>query len=344
MKAKLTPLVLALATVGYQPTSLAATMEDLRINGFLSAGVAVTDNDQLSVGSIDEDASFKEDTILGLQISAPISDRFSLTGQLVAKGTEDYEVDAAWAYASFQASDELQLRIGRLRAPLYYYSDSLEVGYSYHWIRPPEEIYGGGGLNNLDAIDAIYTTELGDVETSFQVYYGRFDQSIDFAGTQVPFDLTNWFGAIGTFTLDVFTARLSYHQADFETPGFPILPNDPETGGFLSGALVYNDDTNFILLETTKFTIDTGFNDSNTLMLTYSRTLTDEFTAHLTYADRDEDQAAAAESRSYIAGLRWDIESNVALKFEVQHADERTGSSGNGEDGMIYSTAVDLVF
>ena len=345
MKAKLTPLVLAIAAVSYQPMSLAASIDDISINGFLSAGVGVSDNDEVSVGSIDEDASFKEDTTLGLQITAPVGNRFTLTGQLVARGTEDYEVDAAWAYASFQATDELSLRMGRLRAPFFYYSDFLEVGYAYHWTRPPEEVYRIG-FSSIDAVDATYTREIGDVETSVQFYYGRLTEDLTISGTVIPFDLTNFTGIVFNATLDSYSARLSYHQADIGAPSIGAGTSGTDVTSFIEAALVYDDGDNLALFEWTATDHDAiALVDDVAWLFTYSRRFNDEISAHITYANEDDEresvaQPAMSDQESYIAGLRYDIESNVALKLEVQYKDEKV----TDEDGMIYSAAVDMVF
>lgn len=347
MKTKMSPLFAAILSISC--TNSYAEI-DLDINGFLSAGASMGSSDEVSVGSIDEDSTFKEDTTLGIQISAPISDRFSLTGQLVARGVEDYELDASWAYASYEASDELTVRIGRLRAPFFYYSDYLEVGYAYNWIRPPEEVYRLP-FSTVDAVDAIYTTDLGGLESSFQVYYGRYNEDIEVSGTDVTFDMTNFFGGVATFTWENFTSRLSYHQADIETVGFFLAP-EPEKSWFAGAALIYDDGTNLAVFEYTTIDNDWLAVDDDSWLAMYARSLSDTLTAHITYANENDKQDEAAQrtfglindQESYIAGLRYDIESNVALKFEVQYNNEKTKASSDGDEAMFYSVAVDMVF
>ncbi len=347
MKTKLTPLFAAV--LGVACGSAQAHM-DINVNGFLSAGVATASTDEIAEGIIDEDATFKEDTTLGIQISAPVSDRFSLTGQLVARGTEDYDVDASWAYASFEASDELTLRIGRLRVPFFYYSDFLEVGFAYNWVRPPTEVYRIG-FSSVDAIDATYNIELGDIESSFQVYYGRFDDDVNIGGNEIPFELTNFAGAVATFTWNEFSTRLTYHQADIEAPTLGIGTDDPEESWFGGIAFIYDDGDNLAVAEWT--TIDheaVALVDDVAWLAMYARRLNDQFTVHVTYANEDDAQdetgqdALINDQESYIGGVRYDIESNVALKLEVKYNDEKTRNGADGEDGIIYSAAVDMVF
>jgi hypothetical protein len=347
MKTKLSPLFAAVLGV---TCSTASANVDLNINGFLSAGVAVGSDEDVTVGVIDEDTTFKEDTTLGIQISAPVSDRFSLTGQLVARGVEDYDIDASWAYASFEASDELTVRIGRLRIPFFYYSDFLEVGYAYNWIRPPEEVYRIG-FSSVDAIDATYTTELGDVESSFQAYYGRYEEDLTVNGTELAFDLTNFFGGVATFTYEEFTGRFTYHQADVETPDSTLIA-DAETSWFAGAAFIYDDGANLAVVEFTTVDNDSVLTDDDAWLAMYARRLSDDLTVHFTYANENDKQDEAIQGpagfindqESYITGVRYDIESNVALKFEVQYNDEKTKASVEGEDAVFYSAAIDMVF
>ena len=48
---------------------------------------------------------------------------------------------------------------------------------------------------------------------------------------------------------------------------------------------------------------------------------------------------------SWILGARYDYDSSAAFKFEVQKIEEKIqAGSTSGEDGMLYSVALDLVF
>ena len=176
---------------------------DLAINGFLSVGAAMLTNDDVTVGGHDDKGGFKQDTILGIQMSKRVNSSTSLTGQLVSRGAEDYDTEAAWAYATYAANENLDLRMGRLRLPLYYYSDFLEVGYAYDWVRPPEEVYAVP-ISSFDGADATYSFVTGSFDNSLQVYFGR-TQSQD-----LNIDVSNLAGLVLTSARGNMTYRLSY--------------------------------------------------------------------------------------------------------------------------------------
>jgi|TARA_R110002167_G_scaffold101513_2_gene264333 hypothetical protein len=75
----------------------------------------------------------------------------TITGQLVARGENDFDAKFEWAYISYQVSDNLSVSAGRLRQPFFKYSASQDVGYSYHWIAPPLAVHDVG-VSNIDGV------------------------------------------------------------------------------------------------------------------------------------------------------------------------------------------------
>ena len=128
-----------------------AADDDLGIYGFLSVGASMlvnnNENEDKGVDGVtldgfdDQSGNFKQDAIFGLQITKQINESTSATGQLVSRGTSDYNTEASWAFVTYNANKDLDLRMGRLRIPFFYYSEFLEVGYAYNWIRTPSDVY-----------------------------------------------------------------------------------------------------------------------------------------------------------------------------------------------------------
>ncbi|MFZ5605387.1 MAG: hypothetical protein ACOY7J_23255, partial [Pseudomonadota bacterium] len=90
---------------------IADMQERLKINGFMSAGVAQNDGDEVSEPfyGISDSYSTAAVSKLGVQMTFEVSDKFSATAQLVSKGTNDYDVTAEWAYISYEATNNLKL-------------------------------------------------------------------------------------------------------------------------------------------------------------------------------------------------------------------------------------------
>jgi hypothetical protein len=205
-------IALAMAGVMFAPLVQAA---DVNISGFLSVGGGMVDDDtSVSYDGYDEEDLTFDRNLLGLQITGQVNEKISATAQLIARSEKDYEVTAEWAYLTWQASDNGKVRAGRLRTPLYMYSDSLDVGYSYPWISAPNEVYYLP-FNNVDGVDYYVTAALGSFDTSFQAYFGSFESDFSFEdGTEGYATLRNQMGVAATFGKDWWNFRAAYHQVD----------------------------------------------------------------------------------------------------------------------------------
>src|SRR5690554_5648858 len=109
-----------------------AYANDLQINGFLNVTAGVLDNkdieDGFTTGGYDTTLGFDQHTLAGLQISKKVNDNTSATVQLMSRGKQGYKTETAWAYVTYDLSDNTAIRFGRLRTPFFQYSDFLEVG------------------------------------------------------------------------------------------------------------------------------------------------------------------------------------------------------------------------
>lgn len=220
-------LALAIASLLAAPWALSA---DVNVSGFLSVGGGMVDDEDSVAydGYSEEDLTFDRN-LLGLQVTGQVSEKISATAQLIARSENDYEVDAEWAYLTWQATDNGKVRAGRLRTPLYMYSDSLDVGYSYPWISAPNEVYYLP-FNNVDGVDYYLTAALGSFDTSFQAYFGSFESDFTFEdGTEGFASLRNQMGVAATFGKDWWNFRAAYHQADLTVDVF-----NPTLNGFVA--------------------------------------------------------------------------------------------------------------
>lgn len=219
-------IALAVASLMLVPVAQAA---DVNVSGFLSVGGGMVD-DENSVsynGYSEEDLTFDRN-LLGLQVTGQVSEKITATAQLIARSEKDYEVTAEWAYLTWQASDNGKVRAGRLRTPLYMYSDSLDVGYSYPWITAPTEVYYLP-FNNVDGLDYYVTAALGSFDTSFQAYFGSFESDFNFEdGTEGYATLRNQMGVAATLGKDWWNLRAAYHQVDLTVDIF-----NPQLAGLI---------------------------------------------------------------------------------------------------------------
>merc|ERR1712000_577468 len=132
----------------------------------------------------------------------------------ISRGSESYETEASWAYITYAATDSTDIRMGRLRTPFFYYSDFLEVGYAYNWIRPPSIVYRLNDLPSLSGADVTQHFSFGSVDSTVQFYAGRFTDEVNLSGSDYNVELRRVMGIVLNMSMGDFGTRVSYHQTD----------------------------------------------------------------------------------------------------------------------------------
>lgn len=148
-----------------------------QVEGFFTFGAAKTDRspdfvlpeDDVTVG---QSWNFRLDTVAGIQLRHKFSQKISYTHQLLYRASDiERSLTTEWAYIAYKINPELQIKAGRLRRPLFMLSESLEVGFSYPWVRPPVEIYRVPNTG-LEGIDLLYDFQLGEFYGQLQLGWG----------------------------------------------------------------------------------------------------------------------------------------------------------------------------
>ncbi|MCC9596853.1 MULTISPECIES: hypothetical protein [unclassified Rubrivivax] len=168
----------ALAAAAVAATvSLPAAALDLSWSGFGTLGWAQSNRGWAVERSIDRGGSAERDTLVGLQLDARLAERWSATLQLKAAESLErdhrWDVTPAWAFLAWRPDDDWLLRAGRMRLPLYLYSEILDVGATQDMVRLPTEMYSIAPSNEFDGLSATRTWTLGDDELSLDAYGGR---------------------------------------------------------------------------------------------------------------------------------------------------------------------------
>ncbi len=164
----------------------------------------------------------KADTRIGLQGSAIFSPQFLLTGQAVLRATRSGKPDLEWAYGSYQFNDELSLQLGRKRLPLFYYSETQDVGFSSPWIHLPPGQYGWE-IVNYNGANLRYQGQWGNWTNSMEVFAGAetkedngYWKIYNGKNTRTDSRWSNIVGADLMLAQDWFETRIAYIQSNFQ--------------------------------------------------------------------------------------------------------------------------------
>lgn len=114
------------------------------------------------------------DNLLGLQGSLRLRNDTEATAQIIVDEDHRNKVKprVAWAFVRHDLKPDLAVRAGRLRAPFFMHSDSLNINFTHPWARPPVEVYGLNPVSDLDGIDMLYRMRVGGFNVEIQPYFG----------------------------------------------------------------------------------------------------------------------------------------------------------------------------
>ena len=302
------------------------------------------------VSAYTEDLSFKPESLFGLQVTGDLMEGLSYTGQIVARGANDFDAEVEWAYVSYEINDNWTIQAGKKRLPLFYYSDFYDVGYAYPWMRPPADLYTWQ-IFNYNGINALYTGSWGDWSIGGNIYTGREDDSDNKLLGQFFFQEPTreiWkdiVGGVFTAGYEWFEARLThmrYENERFRSGEQTLFDGSTSRDGKFYGLALNADLGNwFVLSELNKLTLDGSDFDSS--MVTFGMRF-DSLTPYVGYSQFDSEGEDAEQHNTTMVGLRWDFHSSAAFKIQWDKVEDKSFNLAVAGDSKSLTVGVDLVF
>ena len=368
----LTVLSAALAGfIGLSTTAQAENWADrVTISGFASAIFQSTDEEVYYSGTagdegINEEGS-AQGTKLGLNISAQLNDRLNVASQLFAAADENYAVHVDWAFANFTLTDELGLKVGKVKYPVGLVNEYRDVGYAYPWLHTPDSIYSE--LSTVSAADDTRTAPSVTRESydGFSLLWGKpmgdWTWEVNLFGGSVALEAADVKKLRGiTVNLDwndtvQFTAS-SYVGVMRNATGAMMMMNGKEHAVDLVG--VKADWNNFIVYaESAQVDMEGMKPMSNSTGYITVGYRFGKLLPYYTFESFKNDAAAGTNSHTKYTlntvGLRYELMSNTALKMDISMIDHKEGAGlfesdpddnpSNDGDVMKYGIGVDYVF
>jgi hypothetical protein len=343
-------------------------------NGY-RAPMFVTDYAQ---GGIYENRGWtlKSDSKLGLQGTASFGPKFSATGQVVSRGVNEGRFNLEWAYGNYAIDDKLTFQFGRKRLPLFYYSETQDVGLANPWVHLPSGQYGWE-IVNYNGANLLYRDQWAAWSSSMNFFAGsetrrdnEFWKIYNGRATRTDSKWSNIVGADMALTKGVLEARAAYVQSNMQdrfedptaSPPYDYSPQAKQRIYSLSFSVdarrwvVRNEylyiDRKPIGEEDFSFLLGVGYRlDKYLPMITYNR-----YKMRLNAANADAsvidpstiDPASAEGWSTLVLSLRYDLTATSALKAQLERWKDLNGPAFNGGvaygNARLFSVSYDLVF
>lgn len=150
---------------------------DLTWSGFGTAGYAISDQPYKYQRFIDDQGSFKRDSIFGAQLDLKLTPEWGATLQArLASSTENDDSWAAtmsWAFVSWRPQDDWLIRVGKLRLPLMLNTENRDVGATYEFARLPIEVYSIAPTTDVVGLSISKTWLTGRFDWTLEGYTGK---------------------------------------------------------------------------------------------------------------------------------------------------------------------------
>lgn len=337
---KHTPTViagLALALSG-APTSAS---NEFNINGFINAIGSISNSETGYLDGTTDNGSF-EDTNLGIVLSKQVNSRVSVATQFHGRH-ENFNFD--WGYVAYKTDADIIAKAGKIKYAGNMVSETLDIGTTYPWIRPPTVIYGEKARLSYESFTgtAAYYTGGDDIEYSAEFFVGEATGE----------DTTNerMLGAIFVASNDNIRAQFSFNSSIMQ---FIELDATNAAQVAMNGRTM----TNIALALKAEYDIGTLFAEYSNSMMSSSQDLEvsgwyitamrqfGSYTPHITYQSYsgmfDNDES------SFILGLNKQLDASTVMKVELQFVDPTNGgffeSQPSESSVTVLNVALNIVF
>ena len=207
---------------------LSAGAVDMNWSGFATLGYAVSDQPYKYQRFIDDQGTFKRDSVLGAQLDVKFTPQWGATLQarLAPSLSSDRQWDPSltWAFVSWRPLDDWLVRVGKIRLPLMLNTENTDVGATFDFARLPIEVYSLAPTTDVvglsisktwltDRYDWTLEAYTGEAKTHSR-YYGREirDTQASPGSWFLPFDMQSSGLVLTTRDIDN-TFRIGVHEA-----------------------------------------------------------------------------------------------------------------------------------
>lgn len=329
------------------------------VSGFARVVTGVLDEPNVSYYDYDDSFSLKSNSLIGIQGEVELNKHWSTTVLGLKRGNSALNSGIEWLYLTYQPTEALRIKAGRMQTPFFALSDVLDVGYAYPWVIAPKEVYNDAIFKHFEGIDARYSFVRNGYSIHFESYYGKFDGNIPINHEELPTQAKDLYGLITDLSIDKWQFRVSYHSAYLKThiskieqlsdllefANFTESAAQLNTQGdakFYQFSAIYDSLSYFAKSEFTKTIPELALFPTIESFYLSAGYYLGNFTTYLTYSiQRDTppeplkeiprelnlaidyetllNERTEDDIDSWAIGVRWDFKPGMALKAEYKH-------------------------
>ncbi|MGF1908416.1 sulfate ABC transporter permease [Vibrio kasasachensis] len=334
--------------------------EYANISGFGSTSWAKSDNSTplLIHREIDDSSCFDCDTTFGLQLDL-YYENLRASAQLVKRPQDHWsEPELEWGYLAY-AIDNWSFNVGRLRAPLFLYSEYYYVGQAYTPARPPGEVYNSIlGITYYEGGSVTWTKDLGEEYTLSITPFAGIEDTKEIklnSSTLLELNTHEMMGLNVVFSSNDYRWNFSYLNSKYDQK---VTIHNFVMGPVTLPSFVEEEKDNKIELfavgaeyefENLTLTSEAQKNDRTTSWYALAANRFGKWTPYISYAQQ-YNESDKLEADSLFLGTRYDLFYSVSINAEWQYFDSKQNLEGsfvetpNSSHANLFSITVNFVF
>ncbi len=309
--------------------------------------------------------SIRPESRAGVQENIQFNNGISMVGELTARlSPHQYgDVTPDWLYVGYDLTPSWTIQAGRKRLPLFMYSDFIDIGFDYPWMRAPGDLYGWQ-IDHYNGMNLLYNNTIHDVSVTWNLWTGaehdRNNKMLQLMYyNSSPGDGSNgqpineyWYNMVGSyldFSKDWWDVRVVYMQNEVTRSQIGEGLYHSADHQKFQGISVNLDPGNWVVRsEFNEFlrpsATDLDFYHSSLLGVGYH---IGNFLPMLTYSSFHEDNYTGpyyAESHfTRTATLRWDFRRGMDLKIQYDDTVDHSHWPFLGNTKLV-TAGFDMVF
>lgn len=214
--------------------SFCAIGHDLSVNGFGTLSYQQSNTSVETVDGVNNRPNFTNNSFAGISLRKDVDERWDFILQILAEDNDgDMTAKVDLLQATYRPNNEFNIRLGKIRLPIWMISNYYNVGALYPWIKPPQEVYQVQPGINLYGANASYRFISDFFTTDVELYFGgtKFstEGDIKFSG-----ELSDIIGSNITIKHQQSTLRIAYGTARYSGDTSYILTQATSTQGVSS--------------------------------------------------------------------------------------------------------------
>lgn len=198
--------------------SFAALAEDkVQLSAFGTLGIVVSDSERYGYrrdvgydkGVYSGDIDFSNNSLVGIQVDASISDDIDFVGQAVIRDLVNASLDdyVTLAFLRYNPTANWSIRVGRAATDVFLVTEYRDVNIAYNWAAVPNEVYGMIPFRSVDGIDVSYTFPAFDGQFRTKFFTGRSQAELVTSSSAEENKIDDIYGLVLSFESIDWTIR-----------------------------------------------------------------------------------------------------------------------------------------